>query len=75
MARAEVLFRKEERIHEGAKTMAEYKAEQQAVREKTAKLRALRLARDNLSKLQQVPRVRQVSRSSPYRPVRFQNGA
>jgi hypothetical protein len=31
---------------EGAKAMAEYKAEQEAVREKTARLRALRLARD-----------------------------
>lgn len=45
-ARAEALFKKEEQIREGAKVMAEYKAEQQAVREKTARLRALRLARD-----------------------------
>jgi hypothetical protein len=45
-ARAEALFKKEEQIREGAKAMAEYKAEQKAVREKTARLRALRLARD-----------------------------
>ena len=45
-ARAEALFKKEERIREGAEAMAEYKAEQKAVREKTARLRALRLARD-----------------------------
>ncbi len=45
-ARAEALFKKEEQIREGAKAMAEYKAEQQAVRDRTAKLRALRLARD-----------------------------
>ena len=46
-ARAEALFRKEEQMREGAKAMAEYKAEQNAVREKTARLRALRLARDS----------------------------
>jgi hypothetical protein len=45
-ARAEALFKKEEQIREGAKAMAEYKAAQQATREKTARLRALRLARD-----------------------------
>ena len=44
--RAEALFKKEEQMREGAKAMAEYKAEQQAVREKAARLRALRLARD-----------------------------
>jgi len=45
--RASALFKKEERIREGANAMAEYKAAQQAVREKTARLRALRLARDD----------------------------
>ena len=45
-ARAEALFKREEQMRQGAKAMAQYKAEQQAVREKTAKLRALRLARD-----------------------------
>jgi hypothetical protein len=45
-ARAQALFKKEEQMREGAKAMSEYKAEQQAVREKTARLRALRLARD-----------------------------
>jgi len=44
-ARAEALFKKEEQIREGEKAMAEYKAAQQAIREKTARLRALRLAR------------------------------
>jgi hypothetical protein len=37
-ARAEALFKKEEQIAEGAKAMAEYKATQQAIREKTARL-------------------------------------
>jgi hypothetical protein len=46
-ARAEALFKKkEEQMREGAKAMAEYKVEQKALREKTARLRALRLARD-----------------------------
>ena len=45
-ARAQALFKKEEQMREGAKAMAEYKATQQAIREKTARLRALRLARD-----------------------------
>jgi hypothetical protein len=45
-ARAEALFKKEEQMREGEKAMAEYKAAQQAIREKTARLRALRLARD-----------------------------
>ena len=44
--RAEAAFKKEEQVREGGKAMAEYRAEQEAVREKTAKLRALRLARD-----------------------------
>ena len=45
-ARAEALFKKEEQRREGEKAMAEYVAERQATREKTARLRALRLARD-----------------------------
>jgi hypothetical protein len=45
-ARAEALFKKEEQIREGAKAMADYKAAQQTTRERTARLRALRLARN-----------------------------
>jgi hypothetical protein len=49
--RAEAAFkRKEEARVEGDKAMAEYKAKQQAMREKTARLRALRLARDEAGK-------------------------
>jgi hypothetical protein len=45
--RAEALFKKkEERLREGQKAMAEYQAERRAIIEKTARLRALRLARD-----------------------------
>jgi hypothetical protein len=43
---AEALFKKETRIHEGEKGMAAYQMERQAVRDKTARLRALRLARE-----------------------------
>jgi hypothetical protein len=44
--RAEALFKQEERLRNGQKAMAEYEANQIAVGEKTARLRALRLARD-----------------------------
>ena len=49
-ARAEALFEKDEQMREGEKAMAEYKAAQQAIREKTARLRALRLARAKQSR-------------------------
>jgi hypothetical protein len=45
--RAETLFKKkQERLREGEKAMTEYQAERRAIIEKTARLRALRLARD-----------------------------
>jgi hypothetical protein len=40
------LKKKEERLREGQQAMAEYLADKHALRERTAKLRALRLARD-----------------------------
>jgi hypothetical protein len=45
-ARAEALFKKEEQRREGEQAMAEYQAERLATLEKTARLRAMRLARD-----------------------------
>jgi len=45
-ARAEAVFKKERQMHEGEKAMAEYQAGIEAMRAKTARLRALRLARD-----------------------------
>jgi len=45
-ARAEALFKKQEQQREGAKAMAEYLAQREAVRQNTARLRALRLARE-----------------------------
>lgn len=44
--RAEALFKKEQQLRGGGEAMTEYQTELQATREKTARLRALRLARD-----------------------------
>ena len=45
-ARAEALFKKEGPARRGQKVMTEQQADRQAVQEKIARLRALRLARD-----------------------------
>jgi hypothetical protein len=49
-ARAEANFRKEERAKDGAKAMMEYEANIRMVREKTERLRALRLAKEAADK-------------------------
>ena len=49
-ARAEANFKKEERAKEGAKAMMEYQANSRLVREKTERLKALRLAKDAADK-------------------------
>ena len=49
-ARAEASFRKEERAKEGAKAMMEYQANARMVREKTERLKALRLAKEAADK-------------------------
>jgi hypothetical protein len=50
MDRAEASFKKEERAREGAKAMRDYEAEGRAVHEKTARLKALRLAKEAAEK-------------------------
>jgi hypothetical protein len=45
-ARAEASFKKDERAREGAKAMMEYQANSRLMGEKTARLRALRLAKE-----------------------------
>ena len=50
MDRAEASFKKEERAREGAKAMRDYEAENRAVHEKTARLKALRLAKEATEK-------------------------
>ena len=49
--RAEAQFAKEERAIEGAKAMSEYKAEGEAERAKTERLKALRLAKETSDKI------------------------
>jgi hypothetical protein len=49
-ARAEANFKKEERAKEGAKAMMEYQANVRMVREKTERLKALRLAKEAADK-------------------------
>ena len=51
-ARAEASFRKEERAKEGAKAMMEYQANSRMIREKTERLKALRLAKEAADKEQ-----------------------
>jgi hypothetical protein len=51
-ARAEANFRKEERAKEGARAMMDYQANARMVREKTARLKALRLAKEAADKKQ-----------------------
>jgi hypothetical protein len=45
-SRADATFKKEERAKEGAKAMMEYQANGRLIREKTERLRALRLAKE-----------------------------
>jgi hypothetical protein len=52
-ARAEANFKKEERAKEGAKAMMEYQANGKIVRERMAKLKALRLAKEAAEKERQ----------------------
>jgi hypothetical protein len=49
-ARAEASFRKEQRAKDGAKAMMEYQANARMVREKTERLKALRLAKEAADK-------------------------
>ena len=70
-ARASALFnKKEEQQREGRKAMAEYEAAQHAMREKTAKLRALRLARDAAGKQAPKQASKQVSTPVSTPPAR-----
>ena len=48
--RAEGHFKKEERAQNGRKAMIEYESEALATREKTARLRELRLAKEALAR-------------------------
>jgi len=66
LARAEATFKKkEEQRREGQQAMAEYQAQAAATREKTERLRALRLAREETAR-RQGPDVKR----SPEAPVK-----
>src|SRR5580693_1609450 len=54
-ARAEASFKKEERAKDGALAMMEYLANAKMVRERTERLRALRLAKREVDKEREVP--------------------
>jgi hypothetical protein len=54
--RAEASFKKEERARDGEKAMTEYLAQGRAVREKMARLKALRLAKEAADKAREAPR-------------------
>jgi len=45
-ARAEAAFKKLQRVQDGEKAKTEYEAESQSVREKTVRLKTLRLAKE-----------------------------
>jgi hypothetical protein len=49
-ARADAAFKKEQKVREGAVARTEYEEQAQATQEKTARLRALRLAREAAKK-------------------------
>jgi len=48
--RADASFRKQERAKDGAKAMMEYQANSRMIRERTERLRALRLAKEAAEK-------------------------
>jgi hypothetical protein len=60
--RAEALFKKEQQSHEAQQAMTEYEAELQAMREKTARLRALRWARDAVNQKMRTAPIRRKGR-------------
>jgi len=53
--RAEARLRQEERALDGRKAMTEYEAQVLAIREKTARLKALRLAKEAQAQNEQPP--------------------
>jgi hypothetical protein len=52
--RADAAFKKEGRAREGTKALKEYEAQMRAIQKNTARLRALRLAREAAVKLEEV---------------------
>jgi hypothetical protein len=65
MDRAEASFKKEERAREGAKAMRDYEAESRAVHEKTARLKALRLAKEAADKAAEPKKASRQPKTTP----------
>jgi hypothetical protein len=63
--RAEASFKKEERAREGAKAMRDYEAESRAVYQKTARLKALRLAKEAADREAQPKKASRKSKVTP----------
>ena len=66
--RAEKIFKQEERARDGRKAMIEYGSQARAIREKTARLKALRLAKEAQAQAEE-PTLKQPKR----RPARREN--
>jgi hypothetical protein len=62
---ADAQFRKSERANLSAQAMSEYNAERDAERAKTARLRALRLAKEATDKEAETKQVTKTKRGSP----------
>jgi hypothetical protein len=68
--RAEASFRKEERAKDGKQGVAAYEAEGRAVAAKTARLRALRLAKEAADKLEEASKpVKPAPQKRAIRPI------
>ncbi len=63
--RAERNFKKEERAQDGRKAMIEYEAQARAIREKTARLKALRLAKEAQAQNEEAPAKPRKRRPAP----------
>jgi hypothetical protein len=66
-ARAEASFRKEERAKDSATAMMEYQANARMIREKTERLKALRLAREAADKARARPERDRAPRAQPWK--------
>jgi hypothetical protein len=70
--RAERNFKREERVQDGRKAMIEYEAQAVATRKKTARLKALRLAKEAQAQAEEPP-AKQTKRRRVSAPVKEAN--
>jgi hypothetical protein len=67
--RAERNFKKEERARDGRKAMADYEVQARTIREKTARLKALRLAKEAQARTEEPPAKQTVRRPRAPRKI------